>query len=88
MNQETRQKRLAKALEQAVALNPFAYITDPVAWQREERQDRSLPRRSGNNEHDEWTNAEFSTMAMSQAMRGMEDEPPLYTVDDLKENWQ
>lgn len=37
---------------------------------------------------DEWTNAEFSTMAMSQAMRGMEDEPPLYTADDLKEGWQ
>ena len=37
---------------------------------------------------DEWTNSEFSTMAMSQAMRGMEEEPPLYTLDDLKERWQ
>ena len=36
----------------------------------------------------EWTRAEFSAMAMSQAMRGMEDEPPLYTRDDLKECWQ
>lgn len=37
---------------------------------------------------DEWTNAEFSQMAMSGAMRGMEEEPPLYTLDDLKERWQ
>lgn len=37
---------------------------------------------------DEWTNAEFSQMAMSQAMRGMEEEPPIYTLDDLKERWQ
>lgn len=37
---------------------------------------------------DGWTNADFSKMAMSQAMRGMEEEPPLYTVDDLKERWQ
>ena len=36
----------------------------------------------------EWTRAEFSQMAMSQAMRGMEEEPHLYTLDDLKERWQ
>lgn len=36
---------------------------------------------------DDWTTAEFSQMAMSQAMRGMEDEPPLYALDDLKERW-
>ena len=35
----------------------------------------------------DWTNADFSTMAMSQAMRGMEEEPSLYTLDDLKERW-
>ncbi len=35
----------------------------------------------------DWTPAEFSQMAMSQAMRGMEEEPPLYTLDDLKERW-
>lgn len=43
---QTRQERLAEALEQAAALNPFADITDPVAWQREQRQDRPLPGRS------------------------------------------
>lgn len=36
----------------------------------------------------EWTNAEFAEMAMKQALRGMEDEPVLYTMDDLKERWQ
>ena len=36
---------------------------------------------------DEWTDGEFSQLAMSQAMRGMEDEPPLYTLDDLQERW-
>lgn len=38
--------------------------------------------------HDEWTDAEFASLAMSQALRGMEDEPVLYTRDDLKEHWQ
>jgi hypothetical protein len=33
----------AQALEQAAALNPFAEITDPITWQREQRQDRLLP---------------------------------------------
>jgi len=45
-------------------------------------------RSASNSQHDEWTNAEFAEMAMNQAMRGMEDEPSLYTLDDLKERWQ
>jgi hypothetical protein len=36
----------------------------------------------------DWDNAEFTEMAMNQAMRGMENEPALYTLDDLKERWQ
>lgn len=43
---QERQDRLAAALAQAVALNPFAEIVDPVAWQREQREDRSLPGRN------------------------------------------
>ncbi len=39
---QERQERLAAALTQATALNPFADIADPVAWQREQRQDRPL----------------------------------------------
>jgi len=42
---QERRDRLAKALAQAAALNPFAAISDPVAWQREQRQDRPLPGR-------------------------------------------
>ncbi|WP_238787329.1 hypothetical protein [Thiospirillum jenense] len=30
----------------------------------------------------------FSVMGMQQALRGMEDEPDLYTLADLKERWQ
>ena len=36
----------------------------------------------------EWNDAEFSEFAMGQALRGMEDEPVLYTRDDLKEQWR
>jgi hypothetical protein len=43
---QARRDRLAAALAQAAALNPFAEIVDPVAWQREQRQDRSLPGRN------------------------------------------
>jgi hypothetical protein len=39
-------ERLADALEQAAALNPFGDISDPVAWQCEQRQDRPLPGRT------------------------------------------
>lgn len=38
-------------------------------------------------ENDDWTDDDFSQMSMSQAMRGMEDEPLIYTFDDLKERW-
>ena len=36
----------------------------------------------------EWTNTEFAQMGMHQALRGMEDELSLYTLDDLQERWQ
>jgi hypothetical protein len=36
----------------------------------------------------EWTDAEFAELAMRQALRGMEDEPVVYTRDDLKDRWQ
>ena len=42
---EQQRQRLAEALEQLAALNPFSDIADPVAWQREQRQDRPLPGR-------------------------------------------
>lgn len=40
-----KRERLAEALAQAAALNPYGDIADPVAWQREQRQDRPLPGR-------------------------------------------
>ena len=43
VSNQARRDRLAVALAQAVALNPFAAVVDPIAWQREPRHDRSLP---------------------------------------------
>ena len=34
------------------------------------------------------TEEEFSQWALSQALRGMEDEPDLYAQSDLKERWK
>lgn len=36
----------------------------------------------------EWTDAEFARMAMTQALRGLEDDPVTYTAADLRERWQ
>ncbi|MDP2822322.1 MAG: hypothetical protein Q8O52_06545 [Sulfuritalea sp.] len=36
----------------------------------------------------EWTDAEFARMAMTQALRGIEDDPVAYTSADLRERWQ
>ncbi|MCI0391228.1 MAG: hypothetical protein MOB07_21010 [Acidobacteria bacterium] len=36
---------MAEILERLAAHHPFAEIEDPVAWQREVRQDRPLPDR-------------------------------------------
>ena len=37
---------------------------------------------------EEWRDAEFSQMGMQQALRGMENDPVTYSLDDLKERWQ
>ena len=39
-----RRKSLASALEKAAAMNPYAKV-DPVAWVREQRDERALPGR-------------------------------------------
>lgn len=36
---------LADALKDAVLLNPYRDVADPIAWQREVRNDRVLPGR-------------------------------------------
>jgi hypothetical protein len=38
-------QRMAAALEQLAAINALPDLTDPVAWEREIRQDRPLPDR-------------------------------------------
>lgn len=38
-------RRMAEALERLAALNATSAIGDPVAWERETRQDRPLPGR-------------------------------------------
>ena len=38
--------------------------------------------------HDDWTDAEFSRMAMAQALRGIEADPVAYSRNDLREQWQ
>ena len=40
-----RGRRMADALEQLARRSAFVEIEDPVAWQREVRQDRALPER-------------------------------------------
>jgi hypothetical protein len=42
---EDRSRRAIAALERLAARGTFAEIEDPVAWQREVRQDRPLPGR-------------------------------------------
>jgi hypothetical protein len=42
---DARRRRVAEALDALAASNPFAEISDPLAWQREIRKDRPLPGR-------------------------------------------
>jgi hypothetical protein len=40
-----RRRALSEALEAAARINPFEEVSDPVAWQRDNREDRALPGR-------------------------------------------
>ena len=44
-SEDERGKRIKAALQNLAELNAFADIVDPVAWQKQVRQDRSLPGR-------------------------------------------
>ena len=35
----------------------------------------------------EWTEKDFKTMSVEQAIRGIEDEPKLYSDSDIPERW-
>jgi len=39
-------------------------------------------------EQADWPEPQFRALSVEQAMRGLEDEPDLYSDDDLKEHWQ
>lgn len=43
--EEERSQRIRAALQRLAELKTFANISDPVAWQKEIRQDRPLPGR-------------------------------------------
>ncbi len=43
--EEERSKRIKVAFQTLAKLNTFADVTDPVAWQKQIRQDRQLPGR-------------------------------------------
>jgi hypothetical protein len=45
LSSEERRQQLAELLGKVAATNAFANIENPVEWQRELRQDRSLPGR-------------------------------------------
>ena len=36
----------------------------------------------------DWTDAEFKEMAFGQALRGLEEDPVTYGVQDLQERWR
>ena len=49
-----------------------------------------LEQRYGNcsETHSDWSEPQFTAVSVDQAMRGMDEEPGLYSQDDLKERWQ
>ncbi|MCO6439718.1 MAG: DUF2281 domain-containing protein [Nitrococcus mobilis] len=51
------------------------------------RESLSLTAREQEHAND-WSEVDFSAMAMQQAMRCLEDEPTLYDENDLVERWQ
>lgn len=43
---------------------------------------------SGFGDMGEWTETDFESFAMNQALRGMEDDPATYSREDLRECWR
>jgi len=37
--------------------------------------------------HSDWSESDFKMMSAEQAMRGLEEEPELYSEDDVRERW-
>jgi hypothetical protein len=43
---QVRGRKMVEVLEKLAAINALKSIVDPVAWEREQRQDRQLPDRA------------------------------------------
>ncbi|MET4028162.1 cytochrome c [Marinobacter sp. MBR-99] len=41
-----------------------------------------------NQQQTDWSEEDFKAMSAKQAMRGLEDEPELYSNEDIQEHWQ
>lgn len=37
---------------------------------------------------EDWEDAEFSTFGLGQALRGLDEDPVVYSHDDLRESWR
>ncbi len=76
--------RYAELIERLQALSPEkqAEVFDFVEFLASRGKAEGAQRRS------EWTDAEFASMAMAQALRGIEDDPVTYSLADLQERWQ
>jgi len=49
-----------------------------------------LEQRYGNKKrtpHSDWSEGDFKVMSVEQSMRGLEEEPELYSEDDIQERW-
>jgi hypothetical protein len=67
-----------------------------LAWRRQDKQaevfdfvEFLLARNGAVEPHPrgEWSDSEFTAMAMTQALHGLEDDPVSYSLADLRERW-
>ena len=57
-------------------------VMDFVAFLEQRHDD------SAQAEQADWSEQQFRAMSVEQAMRGLDDEPEIYSEDDLMERWQ
>ncbi|SFU43479.1 DUF2281 domain-containing protein [Halomonas korlensis] len=57
-------------------------VMDFVAFLEQRHSD------SAQGEQADWSEQQFRAMSAEQAMRGLDDEPEIYSEDDLMERWQ
>ncbi|MBF0178955.1 MAG: hypothetical protein HQM03_02885 [Magnetococcales bacterium] len=80
MNQaESLRKLAALPAEQQAAV--FALVDFLASKTREHSQDAPAAL-------SDWDDGSFSAFSMSQALRGMEEDPVAYDLEDLRERWR